>query len=144
MDRAVLPFLAPSPGRPLALTAQGQFRRLLEQRGPDDIAQALRDMVTGVDELSAKLSAAPAVVEGLEAVLAPLRRALELSAPAGDAVRFLPEGGSVTGLLRALQPVLDLADGGGFLPAPARLDHGGAEGAGGGPGCCAQKSASYG
>ena len=116
-DRAALSFLAaPSPGRPLALTAQGQFRRLLEQRGPDDIAQALREMVAGVEELSAKLSAAPAVVEGLEAVLAPVRRALELSAPAGDAVRFLPEGGSVTGLLRALQPVVDLADGAGFLP----------------------------
>jgi hypothetical protein len=115
-DRAALPFLAPSPGRPLALTAQGQFRRLLEQRGPDDIAQALREMVAGVDELSAKLSTAPAVVEGLEAVLAPVRRALELSAPAGDVVRFLPEGGSVTGLLRALQPVVDLADGAGFLP----------------------------
>src|SRR5512132_3092664 len=115
VDRAALPFLASSPGRPLALTAQGQFRRLLEQRGPDDIAQALREMVAGVDELSGKLSAAPAVVEGLEAVLAPLRRALELSAPAADAVRFLPEGGSVTGLLRALQPVLDLADGAGYL-----------------------------
>lgn len=90
------------------LIAQGQFRRLLEQRGPDDISTALRDMVAGVDELSAKLSAASAVVEGLEAVLVPLGRALELSAPASDAVRFLPEGGSVTGLLRALQPVLDL------------------------------------
>jgi putative ATP-dependent endonuclease of OLD family len=115
-DRAALPFLAPSLGRPLALTAQGQFRRLLEQRGPDDIAQALRDMVAGVEELSAKLSAAPAVVEGLEAVLAPVRQSLELSAPAGEAVRFLPEGGSVTGLLRALQPVVDLADDAGFLP----------------------------
>jgi hypothetical protein len=115
-DRAALPFLTPSPGRSLALTAQGQFRRLLEQRGPDDIAQALRDMVAGVEELSAKLSAAPAVVEGLEAVLAPVRRTLELSAPAGDAVRFLPEGGSVSGLLRGLQPVVDLAEGAGFLP----------------------------
>jgi putative ATP-dependent endonuclease of the OLD family len=115
-DRAALPFLAPTLGRPLALTAQGPFRRLLEQRGPDDIAQALRDMAAGVEELSAKLSAAPAVVEGLEAVLAPVRRALGLPAPAGDAVRFLPEGGSVTGLLRALQPVVDLADGAGFLP----------------------------
>jgi putative ATP-dependent endonuclease of OLD family len=115
-DRAVLPFLAPNPGRSLALTAQGQFRRLLEQRGPDDLAQALRDMVAGVEDLSAKLSAAPAVVEGLEAVLAPLRRALALSAPAGDVVRFLPEGGSVSGLLRGLQPVVDLADGAGFLP----------------------------
>jgi hypothetical protein len=53
-DRAVLPFLFPSPGRPLALTAQGQFRQLLEQRGRDNIAQALRDMVAGVEELSAK------------------------------------------------------------------------------------------
>jgi len=60
VDRAALPFLAPSLGRPLALTAQGEFRRLLEQRGPDNIAQALRDMAAGVEELSAKLSTAPA------------------------------------------------------------------------------------
>jgi hypothetical protein len=69
-------------------------------------------MVAGVEDLSAKLSATPAVVEGLEAVLTPVRQALELPAPAGDAVRFLPEGGSVSGL----QPVVDLADGAGFLP----------------------------
>jgi hypothetical protein len=115
-DRGALPFLVPSLDRPLALTAQGSFRRLLEQRGPDDTAQALRDMAAGMDELSAKLSTAPAVMDGLEAVLAPVRRALGLSASASDTVRFLPDGGSVTGLLRALQPTADLADGAGFLP----------------------------
>jgi len=114
--RVELPFLAPSPGRPLALSPQGQFRGLLELRGPDEIAQALRTMASGVDELSAKLSTAPAVVDSLEAVLGPVRRALDAAAPAGEVLRFLPEGGSVTGLLRALQPVANLNDGAGFLP----------------------------
>jgi putative ATP-dependent endonuclease of the OLD family len=115
-DRAELPFLAPSPGRPLALNPQGGFRRLLEARGPDEITQALRTMASGMDELSAKFSTAPAVVDGLEAVLGPVRPALDVTSPAGEALRFLPEGGSVTGLLRALQPVVNLNDGGGFLP----------------------------
>ncbi|HZD71244.1 MAG TPA: TOPRIM nucleotidyl transferase/hydrolase domain-containing protein [Actinomycetes bacterium] len=115
VDRAALPFLAPTPGRPLALTSQGQFRRLLESRGSEQIAHALREMV-GVDDLSAKLSAARAVVDGLEAVISPVRQALDGGAGAGEVMRFLPEGGSVTGLLRALQPVADFDDGAGFLP----------------------------
>ena len=69
VDRAALPFLAPSPGPPLALNPQGGFRRLLEVRGPEEITQALRTMASGMDELSAKFSTAPAVVDGLEAVL---------------------------------------------------------------------------
>ena len=114
-DRVELPFLAPSPGRPLALSPQGQFRRLLELRGPDEIAQALRTMASGVAELSAKLSTAPAVVDSLEAVLGPVRRALDAAGPAGEVLRFLPEGGSVTGLLRALAaaaPPLGVCGGG--------------------------------
>jgi putative ATP-dependent endonuclease of the OLD family len=116
VDRAELPFLAPSPGRPLALNPQGGFRRLLEARGPDEITKALRTMASGMDELSAKFSTAPAVVDGLEAVLGPVRPALDATSAAGEVLRFLPEGGSVTGLLRALQPVVNLNDGGGFLP----------------------------
>lgn len=100
VDRAELPFLAPSPGRPLALNPQGGFRRLLEVRGPEEITQALRTMASGMDELSAKFSTAPAVVDGLEAVLGPVRPALDVTEPAGEVLRFLPEGGSVTGLLR--------------------------------------------
>jgi hypothetical protein len=85
-------------------------------RGPEEITQALRTMASGMDELSAKFSTAPAVVDSLEAVLGPVRPALDVTEPAGEVLRFLPEGGSVTGLLRALQPVVNLNDDGGFLP----------------------------
>lgn len=115
-ERQALPFLAAGSSRPLALAAGGEFRRLLEATDADGVGAALRSMADGVEALSAQLSSDPAVLAGLDAVLSPLRDPLDVRGAAQDVVRFLPEGGSVSGLLRALHASVDLGDGTSRLP----------------------------
>ncbi len=112
-DRAALPFIALAAGRPLNLAPRGGFRALLDADRPADVSDALRRMTDGVTVLSAELSQTPVVLDGLEKVLQPVRDHLGASAPTADVVRFLPDGGSLSGLLRSLAAALDLDD-----PAP--------------------------
>ncbi len=115
-DRVALPFRAIRQREPLAVRSEGDFRAMLESSGSEDVLEAIRRLADGVDGLSAELSADPAIVAGLDQVLSSLREPLGLDADASKVVRFLPEGGAVSGLLRSLTAALDLGEGAGHLP----------------------------
>jgi len=115
-DRAALPFKAIRQREPLAVRSEGDFRAMLESGDNEDVLDAVRRLAEGVDSLSADLSADPGIVAGLERVLESLREPLGLGSDASEIIRFLPEGGAVSGLLRTLTAALDLGDGAGHLP----------------------------
>ena len=117
-ERLALPFVAASPNRPLQVRVEGDFRRLLEllDAGSGNLSGALDELAKGVEHLTGDLSAHSSLIEGIERVLEPLRVTLDLDSPANEVIRFAPEGGSLAGLLRGLEPSVDIADGAGFLP----------------------------
>jgi hypothetical protein len=116
--RKQLPFIAPSTGsRPLTLAARGEFRQLVEAAEGGDFAAALDDTLRTISDEAVTLSSGRQVGSTLQTVLAPLAPTLELEeAAASQFVRFLPQGGSLTGLLRSLVPTLALDDDGLWLP----------------------------
>lgn len=115
-DRAAFPFLRLAAGRPLNLAARGLLRSSLATGDADAIADALQEMTEGIEGLTTRLAGIDAIAEALEAVLATLRPYAEVDTPVGEMVRFLPEDGSLSGLLRSLSPAIDLGDEVGRLP----------------------------
>jgi hypothetical protein len=116
-DRMLLPFAAITPGRPLTLQPDGKFRGLLADAG-GDLGKTLDALLTAVDLATDGLSGADGVRQALGEVLEPVRPTLDI-AP-GDLVeemiQFRAEGGTVAGLLRALQPTLQMDGAGPHLP----------------------------
>ena len=115
-DRAALPFRSIRQREPLAIRSAGDFRNMLESANSAEILAAIRNLAEGVENLSGELSRVPAIVEGLDRVLEVLREPLGVEGGAADVVRFLPDGGAVSGLLRSLTAALDLGEGAGHLP----------------------------
>ena len=115
-DRAALPFRSIRQREPLAIRSEGDFRNMLESANSAEILAAIRNLAEGVKNLSGELSRVPAIVEGLDRVLEVLREPLGVDGGAADVVRFLPDGGAVSGLLRSLAAALDLGEGTGHLP----------------------------
>lgn len=115
--RSLLPVVFLDSARPLQLRAEGLLRRLVSDNDPVSSATALqtleRDVVAAASALSAN-SAIQGVLDALVADTGPARRIGD-GPVAGTDITFLPEDGSLAGLLRALQPVLHL-DGTGALP----------------------------
>jgi putative ATP-dependent endonuclease of the OLD family len=108
-DRQALPFLAVTRSRPLAIRTEGAFRRLLNAYADTAALSAAVDtLAEEIETAAAVFSADATVVTALEKVLEPLRATLDLEAPAQDVGRFAPEGGTLTGLLSSLAPVLNL------------------------------------
>lgn len=115
-EREALPFVSVTSGKPLAVRAEGEFRRMLDAADdPTGLMSALDDLAADVDGVTATLSSQPAVLQGLTRVLEPLRPLLRQEAPAEEVIQFSPEGGTVSGLLRSLQSMVNL-DESGFLP----------------------------
>jgi len=117
--RQMLPAVFLNDARPLQLRAEGLLRRLLTEKDPDEVSDALRTLEHHIVDAAAGLSKTPVVAELLDAILSdtgPARRAGDRPLTAVD-VQFLPDDGSLAGLLRALQPVLTL-DGAGPLTLP--------------------------
>jgi putative ATP-dependent endonuclease of OLD family len=108
-DRTVLPFIVLLPGQPLTLRPGSTFRELLNSGG-DDLATALQALSSAVDSATDGLSATEVVSAVLDDVFEPVRGTLDIDAETAiaDIVSFRAEGGSVAGLLRALQPALRL------------------------------------
>jgi putative ATP-dependent endonuclease of OLD family len=120
-QREAIPFaIAASEGEALGLGARTHFRRLLEQAEGADFATAVDKLAHLIEEAAEGLGTAAQMRDTLEAILEPLRSLLGLEGVATDHVRFLPAGGSMTGLLRSLGPSVDLKDGAGFLPLVRR------------------------
>lgn len=108
-NRSMLPFIVLMPGQPLTLRPGSAFRELLNSGG-DDLATALQALSSAVDSATDGLSATEAVSAVLDDVFEPVRGTLDIDADTAiaDIVNFRAEGGSVAGLLRALQPALRL------------------------------------
>ena len=81
-------------------------------------------MTEGIEGLTARLTALDALEEALETVLEMLRPYAGVDTPVKELVRFLPEDGSLSGLLRSLSPAIDLGDAIRTAASrPPRLDH---------------------
>jgi putative ATP-dependent endonuclease of the OLD family len=108
-DRLVLPFIFLTPGQPLTLRPDSAFRELLKSGGYD-LATTLQALSSAVDAATDGLSATNVVSAVLDEVLNPVRGTLDIDPKTAiaDIVSFRAEGGSVAGLLRALQPALRL------------------------------------
>ena len=115
-DRAALPFRSIRQREPLAIRSEGDFRNMLESASGAEVLAAIRQLAEGIESLSADLSQVPAIIEGLDRVLKVLREPLGVAGGAEDVIRFLPDGGAVSGLLRSLTAALDLGEGAGHLP----------------------------
>lgn len=109
-EREALPFAAiEARSRPLDIGTRGEFRRLVETTEGDDFSRAVDELEREIVRLAEAFSATTQVSAALDAVLLPLRTVLRLGAlPAAEIIRFLPEGGSISGLLRSLSPAVKL------------------------------------
>lgn len=107
---AALPFVcASAEGRPLGLAARSAFRTLVEHADGDDLADALADLIAALQTAADEFSSTKQVGNALDSVLGPLRPLLRVGdRPAAEVIRFLPEGGSVAGVLRSLGAAVEL------------------------------------
>lgn len=114
--RRLLPFVALRAARPLQLRAGGQFRSILQELDPEGTSGALdhlgADVLAATQALASRVASSSAVDHVLDGVAGLLDIPL---APPSDGVGFLIEDGTVSGLLRSLQPALHL-DAAGLLP----------------------------
>jgi len=115
--REMLPVVFLDASRPLQLRAEGVLRRLVTDHDPANATAALKALETDVAVAASAMSTSAAIQTVLDAVLhqdGPARRIGDSAVSAAD-VQFLPEDGSLAGLLRTVQPVLRL-DHAGPLP----------------------------
>ena len=102
----------------LDLGPRSRFRRVMSLASGDDFATALEQYVQNVDAAAGNFGTSTQVESAIEDVLSPIRELLGLtSGNASQSVKFSPEGGSVSGLLRSLSAAIDMDDGIGSLPA---------------------------
>ena len=108
-----LPFsLAQADVKPMSLGPRGAFRRIVGGSEGQDFAAATTALSKAVEEVGGEFTASRQVVSALDAVLESIRPVLGLSdRPAQEIVRFVPEGGSVGGILRSLAPSITLGEG---------------------------------
>jgi putative ATP-dependent endonuclease of OLD family len=120
-DRAYLPFLWQRgiSARPLDLGGRGDLRDLIDAQAGESFDEAVERFLAEVSDAAARFSAQERIRDALTAVLAPLRdvRRYEPDLPAEDVLRFLPDGGATSGLLRTLGAALTLQQGPALLPA---------------------------
>ena len=102
---------------PLSLGNRGDFRRLIDGQVDKDFSATLDTLMGGVSQLAQDIVKSKDLVNVLALILEPLRAPLNLrDRPAGEIVQFAPEGGSLGGVLRGLQPTIKLRESLGFLP----------------------------
>lgn len=104
-----------SHGRPLRLGARSDFRRLIESGDDGTLASALDSLVDAIADAGETLAGTGAIKSAVADVLKPVEGPLGIDASDDGLIQFVPEGGSLSGVLRTLQPALDLG-GPGHLP----------------------------
>lgn len=104
-----------SRGRPLGLGPRSDFRRVLEGADAGTLGAAFDALVDAVTNAGDALAKTADIKASVTAVLKPVEGPLGIDATDDDLVQFVPEGGSLSGVLRTLQPALDLG-GPGHLP----------------------------
>jgi hypothetical protein len=97
-----------SQRRPLRLHPRANFRRLLDHLGSGTIADDFDALVQAVAAAGEDLAKSSGIRTLVEQVLTPVQGPLGIDASDDSLVQFVPEGGSLSGLLRSLQPALDL------------------------------------
>lgn len=112
--RRALPVIVLNAVRPLQLRAEGLLRRLVADRDADAAAAAFRALELAVASATDALSADATIAGTVDGVLQAggLAGHLADAPPTAANVRFRPEDGSLTALLRAVQPALELDDAG--------------------------------
>jgi hypothetical protein len=117
--RRALPVVVLNAQRPLQLRAEGLLRRLVTDRDADAALDAFRTLEQAVAAATDNLSADATIAATVDAVLQAggLARRLANKPPTAAEVRFRPEDGSLSALLRAVQPALEL-DEAGLLALP--------------------------
>lgn len=112
--RRALPVVVFGTGKPLQLRAEGTLRRLVTDREPAAATAAFRDLASTIAAATATLSANSSVASTVETVLRAggIGRRLGDEHVTSDQVRFLADDGSLSAVLRVLQPALQLDDGG--------------------------------
>jgi putative ATP-dependent endonuclease of OLD family len=116
-DRQKLPFVHLQNGRPLQLRSESLFRNILNEIDPPGTAEALAALGTDVENTTTTLARSPAVSDGLEHLLSTGAGDLLglTTRPLADNVGFFAEDGTLSALLRGLQPAIQL-DSAGLLP----------------------------
>ncbi len=120
-EREFLPFIWQRgvSARPLDLGGRGDLRTLIDAQTGDPFDEAVARFLAEVSDAAARFSQEERIQKVLEAVLAPMRdvRRFNPTLPAEDTLRFLPDGGATSGLLRTLATALTLQQGPALLPA---------------------------
>lgn len=105
-------------GRILDLGTRGAFRRIVEKSSGSDFAAAITQYVQEVANAAGRFTASDQVKKALDDVIASMREILRVQPEdVSQLVKFSPEGGSPSGLLRSLGPAIDFGNGAGALPA---------------------------
>lgn len=118
-QRSLLPFYwqRGTAAKPLDLSGRGELRSLIEDQPGEEFSMAVSRFMDEVTSASARFSEQDRVKAALEEVLEPLRSVRRFRAEsASDLIRFLPDGGAPSGLLRTLAAAITLTEGPPFLP----------------------------
>lgn len=109
-DLGALPVFFGDPSRrPLVLSFRGGLRELVEAGDEDDFTEALEALAQNVEALGDDLAESAQLVEALREVVEPIAPALGLDVDdVAELLRFVPAGGALGALLRALEPTLQL------------------------------------
>jgi hypothetical protein len=114
-DRDYLPFFWQRgvAGKPLDLAGRGELRGLVDAQQGDAFDTAIAAFMDGVRGAASTFSEHPRVKAALDELLLPLRevRRFDPGLAAEETIRFLPDGGAVSGLLRSLSAALTLSQG---------------------------------
>ncbi len=107
-EREALPFVRLRPStRALDLGAGRVFRRLVDSVPGDDLAAAMDSLHDALEQSADTFATSEQVQSAMAAILDPIRGGLARGGdPAGVSLGFTIEGGSLSGLLRALEPAL--------------------------------------
>lgn len=115
-ERDEIPFATPViGGRVLDLAAGGSFRRLVEVAG-SGFPEARDELQAKLKEIAAEFASTEPIKNALAKIAAPLNGMPRAGDDLATRIRFLPEGGSITGLFRSLAPALELSTDSGMLP----------------------------
>jgi putative ATP-dependent endonuclease of the OLD family len=112
--RRALPVIVLSAQRPLQLRAEGTLRRLVDDRDASGASEAFRALEQSVATATTSLAAHPTISATVDDVLqvGNLSHHLTGTPITAEAVQFQPEDGSLSALLRTVQPALNLDDAG--------------------------------
>lgn len=110
LKRLPITFGRPS-GKPLGLGARSQFRTVVDAADGNDFGTALEEFTDQLTQLTDDLSASKQITAALTSTAAHIASLLRTDpATLTAAIRFAPQGASLSGILRSLEPALHLGE----------------------------------